>query len=107
MLSWLKNKISGDNASKLVAKSRLHFVLVQDRTGLNTDEMSSFKAEMLQVIKKFFKISDQDLDISYKRDGNSTTLLINSPIIVRREDSEDQNTKGKKAVNGITQAQVG
>lgn len=75
---------SSASASKSLARSRLHFVLVQDRTGLTAEEMANFKREMVEVIERYFVIEDRELDISYKRDSDSTTLLINSPIKVRR-----------------------
>jgi cell division topological specificity factor len=81
----LKKVLFGDNnESKDVAKSRLHFVLVQDRTGLNNDEMSGFREEMLKVIEKYFVIDKDGFDIKYHRLQDTTTLLINSPVIVRR-----------------------
>lgn len=76
-----------DRASKSVAKSRLHFVLVQDRAGLTPDEMASFKKEMVSVIEKYFVIDEGGFDISYKREVETTTLVINSPVIVRRQDA--------------------
>ncbi len=98
MFRGLKNLLFGASAqstsssgnsrsvSKSLAKSRLHFVLVQDRTGLSTDDMTNFKREMVEVIERYFVIEDRELDISYKRDTESTTLLINSPVRVRRAD---------------------
>lgn len=70
--------------SKSLAKSRLHFVLVQDRAGLSGDEMSAFKSELMTVVEKYFVVDKRGFDISYQREGDSTTLLINSPVIVRR-----------------------
>jgi cell division topological specificity factor len=85
VLSALKKMLFGESSeSKDVAKSRLHFVLVQDRTGLNNDEMSGFREEMLKVIEKYFVIDKDGFDIKYHRLADTTTLLINSPVIVRR-----------------------
>ncbi len=85
----------GGRASKSTAKSRLSFVLVQDRTGLTNDEMAKFKSEMVSVIERYFSIDEQRFDISYKRDGETTTLLINSPVIVRRKDSKKSQAAAK------------
>ncbi len=88
MLTALKNLIfGGNNESKDVAKSRLHFVLVQDRTGLTNEEMSGFREEMVKVIEKYFVIDKDGFDIKYHRMADTTTLLINSPVIVRRAGS--------------------
>ena len=52
MFNALRKRIFGDaNESKSLAKSRLHFVLVQDRTGLTNEEMSGFREEMVKVIE--------------------------------------------------------
>lgn len=86
MFTALKKVLFGDNSeSKSVAKSRLHFVLVQDRAGLTNDEMSVFKEEMVKVIEKYFVIDKEGFDIKYHRQADTTTLLINSPVIVRRQ----------------------
>lgn len=85
MIIKLWKALFGDtNASKSVAKSRLHFVLVQDRTGLTNDEMAEFRSEMVKVIEKYFVVDKDGFDIKYQRDNDTTTLLINSPVIVRR-----------------------
>ncbi len=86
MILDFKALFSRKSSSKSIAKSRLHFVLVQDRTGLTNEEMAGFKQEMVSVIEKYFMIDKQAFDIDYKRDGDSTTLVINSPVLVRRQD---------------------
>ncbi len=101
MFASIKEKIFGvKNSSKALAKNRLHFVLVQDRAGLTNEEMSSFRAEMLKVIEKFFVIDKKGFDISYERMGDMTTLLINSPILVKKQSIGDaQLNSNKVAVN--------
>lgn len=86
MLKTLREKIFRSNhVSKASAKSRLHFVLVQDRTGLTAEKLASFRKDMVEVIQKYFVIDESGFDVSYKRDTGMTTLVINSPIVVRRE----------------------
>ena len=88
MFNALKKKLFGEsNESKELAKSRLHFVLVQDRTGLTNEEMAGFREEMVKVIEKYFVIDKEGFDIKYHRLADTTTLLINSPVIVRRSTS--------------------
>ena len=74
MLGLIKEKLFGGQSSKHRAKSRLHFVLVQDRTGLTSEDMAKFREEMIAVIDKYFVIDKQAFDVSYKRDSQSTTL---------------------------------
>lgn len=102
MFTALKTFIFGSdgslngNSSKALAKSRLSFVLVQDRTGLTPEEMTKFKREMVDVIEKYFEIDEKGFDISYKRETDTTTLLINSPVIVRRKVQKKQEKLEKK-----------
>lgn len=91
MVGFLKKLFSGsaegDSGSKAAAKSRLHFVLVQDRAGLSSDELARFKKEMIEVIERYFVIDPHAFDVSYKHEQQLTTLQINSPILVRRLES--------------------
>ena len=85
MIRTLWKKLFGEQElSKQVARSRLQLVLVQDRTGLSNEEMLSFKREMMGVVERYFVVHDEGFDISYRREGDSTTLLINSPVVVKR-----------------------
>lgn len=87
--SLFKKLFSSENVeqeeSRSLAKSRLHFVLVQDRSGLDQDKLAQFRLEMIKVIKKYFLINEKDFDIQYQRENDTTTLLINSPVVMRRE----------------------
>jgi cell division topological specificity factor len=86
----------GDGVSKVLAKSRLHFVLVQDRAGLTNEELAQFKREMIAVIERYFLIDESGFDMTYQRDKDTTTLLINSPIILRRDsDASREKTEVK------------
>lgn len=96
MFAELIRRLIGGSASKATAKSRLHFVLVQDRTGLTSDEMASFKEEMVSVIEKYFVIDRPGFDIAYKRDGDTSTLFINSPIIVKRQEGFQHQVGAKR-----------
>ena len=86
---------NGSANSKSLAKSRLSFVLVQDRTGLSPEDMTKFKKELVGVIERYFEIDENGFDISYKRETESTTLLINSPVVVKRLKSRSER-KGSK-----------
>lgn len=98
MLSALKKILFGNNnESSDVAKSRLHFVLVQDRTGLTNEEMGGFREEMVKVIEKYFVIDKDGFDIKYHRVADTTTLLINSPVIVKRVGSVSKTPANNEA----------
>jgi cell division topological specificity factor MinE len=70
------------------AKSRLTFCLSQDRTGLNGDEMAKFKKELVSLIQRYFIVDEDKFGISYERKADTTTLLINSPVVVKRDRKE-------------------
>ncbi len=87
MFGGLKRLFGRNADSNKRAKSRLHFVLVQDRTGLTTDEMAGFKSEIMAVVEKYFVVDKQAFDVEYKRESDSTVLLINSPVVVKRQEA--------------------
>ena len=68
------------DTSKANARNRLEMVLVQDRSGLTSKEMKTFKKELLEVMQKYFILEKKGLDIEWQREGNSTALVINSNL---------------------------
>lgn len=80
-------------------------MLVQDRAGLTNEEMASFRKEMLEVIDKYFVIDKHGFDIEYKRDVDCTTLVINSPIIVRRQEGLRHEAGARSRRNRQAKAQ--
>ncbi len=100
MIRAIKKMLFGEsNESKDVAKSRLHFVLVQDRTGLTNEEMAGFREEMVKVIEKYFVIDKEGFDIKYHRLADTTTLLINSPVLIRRAGSSSDRKPANTEVS--------
>lgn len=85
MLENLKNFFAGAGRSfsKSTARNRLQMVLVQDRSGLTSEEMELFRQDLMDVISKYFKLERKSVEIEWQRDGNSTALLINTPVIGR------------------------
>ena len=100
MFESLRERLFGGRSSKANAKSRLHFVLVQDRTGLSGDEMSLFKKEMVSVIEKYFVIDKSAFDIDYRREGDTTTLLINSPVVVKLQERGTHQVRARHRRKG-------
>ena len=87
MFGGLRRLFGGNADSNKRAKSRLHFVLVQDRTGLTADEMAGFKSEIMAVVEKYFVVDKQAFDVEYKRESESRVLLINSHVVVKRQEA--------------------
>ena len=76
-------KLFRKKLSYQTAKNRLQMVLVQDRSGLSTEEMDLFKKDLLEVISKYFHIENAALQVEWEREQNETALVINTPVVGR------------------------
>lgn len=81
MFKNLSSLFMGKGNSKVPAKNRLQMVLVQDRSGLTSNEMELFKKDLMDVISKYFTIENSNLDVEWKRSDNETALVINTPVM--------------------------
>jgi len=79
MLSAFKS-IFGKGPSTSAAKNRLQMVLVQDRSGISSNDMEDFKSELFEVINKYFTMDSKSLDVSWERTDSETALVINTPV---------------------------
>jgi cell division topological specificity factor MinE len=77
-------------------------VLVQDRAGLTNEELAQFRREMMEVIQRYFVIDESGFDVNYQRSDDATTLLINSPIIVRRDSEKRDSEKDSEKVAQVS-----
>lgn len=66
--------------SKDIAKDRLKFVLIHDRTKVNPEVLEKIKEEMLQVIKKYLEVDIEACEVSLKNDRRNAILEANIPI---------------------------
>lgn len=69
--------------SHSTAKNRLQMVLVQDRSGLGSQDMDEFKKDILDVISKYFVLENTSVDVNWERGDGTTSLVINTPVIGR------------------------
>lgn len=83
MFKGLAERIFGTGHSKWMAKNRLQMVLIQDRSGLSANDMEQFRQDLLQVLGKFFVLETSGLSIEWQRQGDSTALIINTPVMGR------------------------
>ena len=58
-------------------------VLVQDRSGLSQNDMDSFKKDLEGVISKYFLVDEQQLEVEWQREENTTALIINMPVVMK------------------------
>jgi cell division topological specificity factor len=73
------------NASKDVAKSRLKFVLVQDRLNCSPKLLEIIKSDILKVISNYMDIDEEGLEIQITQNddevgGGLPMLYANIPI---------------------------
>lgn len=85
MLRQIAKTLFGKRESHQIAKNRLQMVLVQDRSGLSSTDMDSFRADLLGVISQYFVLERKNLEIEWQRHDGSTALIINTPVVVKRE----------------------
>ena len=87
-LKTLLQRNSGASASKDIAKNRLQMVLVQDRSGLTSQNMEDFKKDIIEVISRYFTLEQKDINIEWQREDSCTALIINTPIIGKHDEEE-------------------
>lgn len=58
-------------------------VLVQDRSGLTSEEMDLFRRDIVDVISRYFMVDKKSLEIEWQRSDASTALIINTPVVGR------------------------
>ena len=79
----LTARLFGKKLSRVAAKNRLQMVLVQDRSGMSSMDMESFKKDILDVIARYFVIESKHLEVDWKRTEFETALVINTPVTGR------------------------
>jgi cell division topological specificity factor len=86
VLDNVLKKIFGEHIfSKQTAKNRLQMVLVQDRSGLSSQDMDDFRKDLLDVIVKYFDLKHKEIDIQWSRKDGSTALVVNTPVMVKKK----------------------
>ena len=83
MFEAFRQKLFGNVNSKQTAKNRLQMVLVQDRSGLTSEEMELFRKDLLDVISKYFSLEKRSVQIEWHRTESETALMINTPVVSR------------------------
>ena len=73
-----KKQKSGD-----LAKSRLQFVLRQDRLNISSSVLEKMKTDILKVISTYIEIDDSELDIQVSQDGQGGAPIIIANIPVK------------------------
>lgn len=89
-------------SSKDTAKERLHLVLMQDRANVSADFLDMMRKEIIEVIKKYIDVDENDIDVrlTNRTNEDGTTgapaLYANIPIAGIREEAKNKKTEEKE-----------
>lgn len=77
-----------EETSKAMAKDRLRFILVQDRSHLGVEKMEALRNDLLKVLAKYVELDQGEMDIQFEQDGDSMALVANVPIQTLKRSGE-------------------
>ena len=86
-----------DDKSKEAAKERLHLVLMQDRANVSADFLELMKQEIIEVIKKYIDIDENEMDVRLTNKTNTDgiacapALYANIPIMSIKDEAKKVN----------------
>ena len=86
VLSFFTSQSADD--TKVVAKSRLRTVLMQDRVGFSERAMQMLKDDLLNSISKYLEIEEESFDLSIDTTESATVLNLSIPVIRTKTDEE-------------------
>ena len=66
--------------SAKVAADRLRFVLVTDRSELSPEQLRMMQAEIIEVIKKYCRVVENDVDIKLEQRQRENYLVADIPL---------------------------
>lgn len=75
MFGWFRRRKSKDQL-----KERLKLVLSYDRAKLTPGKMEDLKAELLEVIGKYFPADESEYDVKLEQQGDRMVMVANLPV---------------------------
>jgi cell division topological specificity factor len=81
-MEWLTGKRGVSPAQS--AKDRLKFVLVTDRTTLSPEELRLMQLEILEVIRKYCRVNEDNVDIKLEQRERDSYLVADIPLTPSR-----------------------
>ena len=99
-----KNELE-ETKSKETAKERLHLVLMQDRANVSADFLDMMRQEIIDVIKKYIEVNDDEIDVKLtnktNEDGSigAPALYANIPISRVKNINNDITNTNKEEIN--------
>lgn len=78
-------RLFGRKKSKDKLKERLNLVLSYDRANLSPGRMEDLKAELLEVISRYFPADTTDYDVKMEQHGDRMVMVADIPVAPGRE----------------------
>lgn len=102
ILNFFKNlsKKEQEDKSKRAAKERLHLVLMQDRANVSADFLELMKQEIIDVIKKYIEVDENEIDVRLTNKAN-TDGTTGAPALYANIPIMSLTNEAKKASNEV------
>lgn len=95
-----KNKNEDAKSNKDTAKERLHLVLMQDRANVSADFLEMMKQEIIEVIKKYVNVDEDEINVTLTNqvnsDGTTGAPALYANIPIKEIKNEARTVKIKK-----------
>ena len=95
-----KNKKEETKSNKDTAKERLHLVLMQDRANVSADFLEMMKQEIIEVIKKYVNVDEDEINVTLTNqinsDGTTGAPALYANIPIKEIKNEARKCKNKK-----------
>lgn len=101
----VKTEQQKELGSKDAAKERLHLVLMQDRANVSADFLELMKQEIIDVIKKYIVVDEDQIDVRLTNELNedgtngAPALFANIPIVNIKNDMMAEKIKSFEGVD--------
>lgn len=83
MLELLQRIFGRDSlkSSKSVAQERLRLVLMHDRLDLSPQVLEELRSDLMNVIKDYMVIDENEMEINLEQDKKCVALVANIPVV--------------------------
>lgn len=112
IIKFIKSLGRKQEGSKDAAKERLQLVLMQDRANVSADFLDLMRKEIIEVIKKYIDIDENELEVQLTKTKNedgtigAPVLYANIPILSVKENAKkiakEESKEAKKDVKKPT-----
>ncbi|MBM3215727.1 cell division topological specificity factor MinE [Candidatus Poribacteria bacterium] len=80
-LARIARWFQGQAPSREVARNRLQLILIQDRSGVDPGILDSLREDLVELIERYFHISEEGIEVELQRDEDRAALIANIPIV--------------------------